>query len=202
MAKKTEKNPIKENKDLLFYNTTKLTEEEITAFQTFAMKKDNLWASIFISLLSVGLGVGLIFVNTYVGVAIIIAGLLGGLVLFPYITKEQLKRQNLEMFEDGKYINTFEFYEDYLKVTNIDGNKTEENSISQEFKYDELYKFTLFKQYLFIFENKFQGFILAQTCMTKGTIGDLVDFLKSKNIPFEDRTSLGDVKGVKAKKKK
>ena len=87
MAKKTEKNPIKENKDLLFYNTTKLTEEEITAFQTFAMKKDNLWASIFISLLSVGLGVGLIFVNTYVGVAIIIAGLLGGLVLFPYITK-------------------------------------------------------------------------------------------------------------------
>ena len=176
MAKKTEKNPIKENKDLLFYNTTKLTEEEITAFQTFAMKKDNLWASIFISLLSVGLGVGLIFVNTYVGVAIIIAGLLGGLVLFPYITKEQLKRQNLEMFEDGKYINTFEFYEDYLKVTNIDGNKTEENSISQEFKYDELYKFTLYKQYLFIFENKFQGFILAQTCMTIGIIGDLVDF--------------------------
>lgn len=202
MAKKTEKNPIKENKDLLFYNTTKLTEEEITAFQTFAMKKDNLWASIFISLLSVGVGVGLIFVNTYVGVAIIIAGLLGGLVLFPYITKEQLRRQNLEMFEDGKYINTFEFYEDYLKVTNIDGNKTEENSISQEFKYDELYKFTLYKQYLFIFENKFQGFILAQTSMTKGTIGDLVEFLKSKNIPFKDRTSLGDVKGVKAKKKK
>ena len=200
MAKKTEKNPIKENKDLLFYNTTKLTEEEITAFQTFAMKKDNLWASIFISLLSVGLGVGLIFVNTYVGVAIIIAGLLGGLVLFPYITKEQLKRQNLEMFKDGKYINTFEFYEDHLTVINTATNS--EEPISQEFKYDELYKFTLYKQYLFIFENKFQGFILAQTCMTKGTIGDLVDFLKSKNIPFEDRTSLGDVKGVKAKKKK
>lgn len=201
MAKKTEKNPIKENKDLLFYNTTKLTEEEITAFQTFALKKTNRLTSFAIALLSIGIGVGLIFVNTYVGVAIIIAGLLGGLVLFPYITKEQLKKQNLEMFEDEKYTNTFEFYEDYLKVTNIDGSRTEDNSISQEFNYDELYKFALYKQFVFIFVNKNQGFILNQTCMTKGTIGDLVEFLKSKSIPFEDRTSLGEVKGIKAKKK-
>ena len=201
MAKKTEKNPIKENKDLLFYNTTKLTEEEITAFQTFALKKTNRLTSFAIALLSIGIGVGLIFVNTYVGVAIIIAGLLGGLVLFPYITKEQLKKQNLEMFEDEKYTNTFEFYEDYLKVTNIDGSRTEDNSISQEFNYDELYKFALYKQFVFIFVNKNQGFILNQTCMTKGTIGDLVEFLKSKSIPFEDRTSLGEVKGIKTKKK-
>lgn len=190
--KKTQEKPqIDEN--ILFLNTTKLKEEDITAFQTFAMKKYSLFIAIAITVVFGGLGIGLCFVNTYVGVAILLAGIIGGLFFFPYLSKNQIKTQNTAIFDGKDYTNTFEFYEDHLKVTNIDGAEPEKE-ISQEFSYDELYKLVTFKNYVCLYINKNQSFLLSYTGMKKGTIAELIDFLKAKNIKFQDKTSLGEMK--------
>lgn len=190
--KKTKEKPLIDE-DILYMNTTKLKEEDITAFQTFAMKKYSLFIAIAITVVFGGLGIGLCFVNTYVGVAILLAGIIGGLFFFPYLSKNQIKTQNATIFDGKDYSNTFEFYSDHLKVTNIDGAQPEKK-ISQEFSYNELYKLVTFKNYVCLYINKNQSFLLSYTGMKKGTIAELIDFLKAKNIKSQDKTSLGEMK--------
>lgn len=188
------KNKENINKDILYINTSKLKEDEITAFQMFAMKKYTLFIAISIAVVFGGLGLGLCFVNTYIGVAILLAGIIGGLFFFPYLSKSQLQKQNREIFDGKDYMNTFEFYDDHMKVINIDNNKENSEEISQEFLYSELYKLVSYKEFVFIYINKNQSFILNKTGMKKGTIAELVDFLKNKKIKYQDKTALGEMK--------
>ena len=201
--KKTQEKPqIDEN--ILFLNKTKLKEEDITAFQTFAVKKHSLFIAIAITVVFGGLGIGLCFVNTYIGVAILLAGIIGGLFFFPYLSKNQIKTQNAAIFGGKDYANTFEFYSDHLKVINIDEAEPEKEinaddaqsrkEISQEFSYDELYKLVTFKNYVCLYINKNQSFLLSYIGMKKGTIAELIDFLKAKNLAFQDKTALGEMK--------
>lgn len=179
--------------DILFMNTSKLKEEDITAFQTFAMKKYSIFIAITIAVVFGGLGVGLCFVNTYIGIAILLAGIIGGLFFFPYLSRNQIKTQNSAIFDGKDYANSFEFYSDHFRVINID-NSASEKEISQEFLYSELYKLVDYKQYIFIYINKNQSFLLNKTGMKKGTVAELIDFLKEKNIKFQDKTNLGEMK--------
>ena len=194
MDKKIKKN---EDKDILFINTTKLTEEEVTNLQLFTLKKYNLLISIMIAVFFGGIGIGLCFVNTYVGVAILLAGIIGGLFLFPYVTKEQIKRQNNQIFANQDYINSFEFYNDYINIKNIDKNN--EKEISQNFNYSGLYKVVEFSQFVYIFINKNQSFMLDKKGMTKGTIGEVIELLKENGLKYQDKRYLGDYKDKKRK---
>lgn len=188
----------KEEKELLFKNTTTLNENDITNLQLFAIKKHTIIIATIITLLLCGLGIGLCFVNAYIGAAIIIAGIVGGVIFFPYISREQIKRQNAMIFTENKYVNVFDFYEDILKVTNID-DKSEEN-IFQTFEYGGIYKVIDYKEFVVLYVNKKQSFILLKTCMNKGTIDGLLNFLKNKKIKIIDKKSLGEVKKIKIKK--
>ena len=164
------KNELPDEKDLKFKNTTKLNEQAITAFQIFAMKKYTWTIASLISIVFGGLGLGLCFVNAYIGVAVLIAGILGGVIFFPYLSREQIKKQNALIFEGKKYVNVFEFFDEKLVVTNVDG----ENDIYQIYDYKGLVQVVLFAEYIAIYINKNQSYLLDKKGMNKGTIDEVL----------------------------
>ena len=183
---------MEEEKEIILKNTTTLNEKDISSFQLFAIKRHTIFVSILISVILVGIGIGLCFVNTYVGAAVIIAGIVGGVIFFPYLSKEQIKRQNAVLFSGDKYVNVFNFYDNLLKVTNIDEDRDED--LYQTFDYTSLYKVVDYQEFIFIYTSKNQSFLLLNIGMNKGTIADLIDFLKNKNIKYIYKKSLGEMK--------
>ena len=96
------------------------------------------------------------------------------------------------LFNGGKYVNVFEFYDDHLKVTNVDEDRDED--YFQTFEYSTLYQFVEYQEFLFIYTSKNQCFLVLKTGMNKGTIAELIEFLKNKNIKYVDKKSLGEMK--------
>ncbi len=179
-------------KELLYKNTTKLSEQAITSFQIFAMKKITWLIATLITVVFGGLGIGLCFVNTYIGVAVLIAGILGGVIFFPYLVRSQIKKQNELIFQGGINVNEFEFYENQLIVTNIDKNS--ESDIFQSYLYKDLNKIIEFADYVAIYINKNQSYLLDKRGMNKGTISEVLSLLKQNNIQYIDKQALGENK--------
>ena len=179
-------------KELLYKNTTKLSEQAITSFQIFAMKKITWLIATLITVVFGGIGIGLCFVNTYIGVAVLIAGILGGVIFFPYLVRSQLKKQNELIFQGGINVNEFEFYENQLIVTNIDKNS--ESDIFQSYLYKDLNKIIEFADYVAIYINKNQSYLLDKRGMNKGTISEVLSLLKQNNIQYIDKQALGENK--------
>ncbi len=178
---------------VLYRNTSRMNDEEISVFQNFALKKTTIVSSIVFSLIFVGLGVGLCFADLTIGITLIVCGILGGVVLLPYLMKESVKKQNKVILGDKKYLNTFEFYEDYIFVSSKATPNKESNDYediaSQKLYYHEIFKVVVYKTYLFIYINKRQSFILSFRGMTKGTIGEVIEYLKGKAIKTIDKSS-------------
>lgn len=120
-----------EKNELLFKNVSKMNEEEISAFQSFALKKTIILSSLALILFFSAIGAGLLFVDTFLGIAVIVCGVLGGGVLMPFLTKDSVKKQNRLVFGDKKYLNNFEFYSDYLFTTSNATASKESNDYEQ-----------------------------------------------------------------------
>lgn len=84
---------ISKEKQIKFKNTSKMNEDEIAVFQNYALKKTIILSSALLIGFCVLIGVGLCFIELYLGVAIIIAGVLGGGVLMPFLMKDSVKKQ-------------------------------------------------------------------------------------------------------------
>ena len=179
---------------VLFKNTSKMDDEEISLFQSYALKKTILITSILFSLIFAGGGIGLCFVDLTMGIVLIVCGLVGGLILIPYGLKESVKKQNKVTLGDRKYLNTFEFFEDHIFVRSQATKDKQSNDYqeiaSQKLFYQDLFKFVVYKQHLFIYINPRQSFILNFLGMTKGTIGEVIDLLKNKGVKFIDKSSV------------
>ncbi len=193
-----EKNEIKieekvKAKDVLFKNTSKMDDEEITVFQNYALKKTMLTTSILFALIFVAFGIGASFLDLTMGIVLIVCGLLGGFVLLPFLLKETVKKQNKVTLGDKKYLNTFEFCEEFLFVTSQATSSKETNDYqdvaSQKIFYKDMFKVVSYIEFLFIYLNSKQSLILNFKGMTGGTAGELIEFLKMKNIKFVDRSS-------------
>ena len=171
--------------ECLFKNTSKMGENEVYEFQSFILKKMVVACSVVIALVCVGAGVGLYFVASYLGIAIAVLGLLGAFVLFPYVMKESVKKNNQQLFNGKKYLNTFEFYDDRVVINceEAEENSTEYTKKREEtILYENLYKFEVHEPYIFIYVDKVQSLLLNEKGMTKGVIADLLEFLKSKGL--------------------
>ena len=183
-----------ETKEVLFKNTSKMDHEEISIFQNTVMKKTMFVTSIVFALIFAGIGVGLSFWNLTFGIIVIACGVLGGFVLVPYLLKENMKKANKETLGDKKYLNTFEFFADALSVTSqasrLDANEYEEVG-SQKIYYSDIYQVVVYKERLFIYINPRQSFIFNFKGMTQGTAGEVIDFLKTKNIKIKDKSFNG-----------
>lgn len=183
-----------ENKDIKFKNTSKMDEKEISIFQNYALKKRILICSIVFALAFVLLGVGLYFVDLTMSIILIVCGIVGGFVLLPYLMKETVKKQNNIILGDRKYLNTFEFFDEYVNITSEATSTKESNDYqfvaSQKLYYKDIFKFVTFQERLFIFINAQQSFILHYKGMTKSTAEELVEFLKGKGIKMIDKSKM------------
>lgn len=172
---------------LLFKNTSRMGKEEIDIFQNFAIKKTSMWTSIAILLICVGTGVGLFFVNMYLGIAMAVAGAIGAFIM-PYVISQSVKKQNQAIFQDKKYLNHFEFFEDKVVITSeaaeMDSNTYKEVA-KQDISYEQIDHVIVYGLYLFVFVNKYQSLILNQKGMTEGVVGELLDYFKSKGIKVQ-----------------
>ena len=169
----------------LFKNTSRMDEKEIQEFQSFALKKTMTLYSVIIALVCLGAGIGLYFVSSYLGIAVAVIGLLGAFVLFPYVIKESIKKQNSDVFANKKFLNTFEFFKNDMLVTSeqadVESSKFERNA-EEKVNYKDLYKVVVYFPYVFIYINESQSFILNQKGMTKGTVEELLKFLSQNGL--------------------
>ncbi len=183
-----------EEKNAIFKNTSKMDDEEISLFQNFVLKKTTFISSLVFSIIFIGGGVRMCFVDLTIGLALAICGVIGGIILLPYLMKESLKKQNKITLGDRKYLNTFEFWQDYIFITSQATSSPTANDYqeiaSQKVFYKDLFKFVAYKEHLFIFINQKQSFIFDYRGMTKGTAGEVVEFLKAKGVKFVDKSSV------------
>ena len=180
--------------EILFKNTSKMDENEITIFQNFALKKRVLITSILFATCFIAAGVGLCFVNLTMGIILIACGCVGGFVLLPYLMKESVKRQNNVILGEKKYLNTFEFYEDYVMISSEATSSKDSNDYhpvaTQKLMYQDVFKCVIYRQRLFIFINAQQSFIVNFQGMTLHTIDELIEFLRGKGIKMVDKTKV------------
>ena len=180
-----------ESPDTLYENSSSLDADEITAFQNYMLKKTSMAIAIAIAVFFAAVGIGLAFLNTYVGVSILIAGIIGGLIIFPYISKESMKKQNAELFGGKNYVVNFKFSSSGMEVVNID--QTDPMNVKeagQSFAFNEIFKAVVYKTHIFIFTNRHQSFILDQKGMTKGTAGEVLEVLKNNGVKVVDKSAL------------
>ncbi len=184
---------IMEENEVLFKNTSKMNDEEISVFQNYALKKTILITSILFTLVFCGVGAGFCFIDLTYGIIFLVCGILGGFVLIPFLMKDSVKKQNKLLLGDKKYLNTFEFCEDYIFVTSQATSSKESNDYqevaSQKIFYRDIFKFVTYKEFMFIYINARQSFILNFRGMTKGTIAEVIELLKGKGIKFVDKSS-------------
>lgn len=172
---------------LLFKNTSKMGKEEMEVFQNFAIKKTAILASLTILSLCLCAAVGFYFVSLYLSIAIAVAGIIGVFIM-PVVIKKTVNNQNAHILQNKKYLNSFEFFEDKIKITN---EVSDENSNVYQRKaqdtliYSDIHHVIVYGIYFYIFLNKYQSLILDQRGMTKGVFADLMEFFKSKNIKVE-----------------
>lgn len=178
--------------EIRFKNTSKLDVEEISIFQSVALKKSNLLMSIIFTLVFVGAGVGAAFWDLTMGIILIICGLAAGIFFLPYLLKENYKKANINMLGDKKYLSTFEFYNDHLfarsEVAESD-KKDYKEAGTQTIDYSSLHKVMVFKNKMYIFINQQQAFILDYKGMLLGTAGELVEFLKKCGVKIVDKSN-------------
>lgn len=171
-----------------------MDDEEITLFQSYALKKTTAISSIAFTLFFVILGIGLSFVILPMGIILIVCGCIGGLIFVPYLMKESIKKQNSQNLGDRKYLNTFEFYQDTIEVTTEATSSKQTNDYkpvaTQSVKYEELFQLVVYKGHLFLFISPGQSFILNFKGMTKGTYQDVIDLVKSKNVKIIDKSNV------------
>ncbi len=181
-----------ENTDVLFKNTSKMDAQEIAIFQSYAMKKVNLVSSLVFALIFAGIGAGACFWNLTCGIIVIVCGVLGGFVLLPYLMKESVKKQNAQNFGDKKYLNTFEFCDEYVQITSeasqLDKNEYQQIA-SQKLFYADVFQAVLYRDHLFLYISPRQSFIVDYKGMTKGTIGETIDLIKNKGVKIIDKST-------------
>ena len=179
-----------EKNEALYKNTSKLDLKEIEMFQKFAMKKNIILISLLFTLVFVGLGVGVSFFELTLGIVVIVCGVLGGFVLLPFLMKDNLKKQNAKNFGNQKYLNTFDFTEEYVLITSesaSEGSNDYKQLASQKLDYSNIYRGVLYREHLYLYISAQQCFIIDYRGMTKGTIAELIDFLKTKNVKIIDK---------------
>lgn len=167
-----------------FTNKTDINNEELYKFQLLELKKFIYLSSSLLGIVSIIVGLlFLFFVKLYLGVIVIILGMVCAVFLLPFIIKDGIKKQNERLFTQNKIINEYEFYEDFFsvkaKLQREDGIEEEK---TEKYEYKNLFKISDYSIFIFIYINSRQSFILDKRKMIKGTSGELIEFLQSKNI--------------------
>ena len=179
--------------EVKFKNTSKLNAQELSLFQTYAMKRTTMAMTLFFLIIFGGAGAGLLFVNVTIGIILIVCGVGGGAFFLPYLLKENQKRENIEKLGKNCYLNTFSFKESFIEIESqvaSEGSKDYKPAGEEILYYKDIFKMVTYKDRLFLFVDQRQSYILHFNGMIKGGKDELIMFLKEKINKISDKTNI------------
>lgn len=165
-----------------YTNVSGLGEKEIKALTKETLLQPILFGCLYVPLLMFALG-GCCF--TFDWEFAIIFFVFGGLmaIVYPIILMANLKKSHKKMLEAGKILNRFSFTEESLQVESQRKTPGSEEYLtigtSTHF-YSELYRVLVTQDYIYLFINKQQSYVLDRVGMIDGTSAELIEFLQAK----------------------
>ncbi len=172
--------------EVLFKNVSAMGEKETKALINITGKKAMIIFSLVFPLICIALGVAFIFLNDLEMAIFMFVCAVIFAALFPLLFLWSAKQANKQVINGKRLLNTFEFKEDILTITTenlTDGIVTGTSNLY----YKDLFKCLLTNDYIFLFINARQSFILDVNGMVQGDSESLIEFLKSKLTKFEDK---------------
>lgn len=173
---------------LLFKNVSAMGEKETKALIKTALVKPIILSSIVCPLCFVVLGVLWLLINQLSTAIWMFSFAAAFAVVFPVTIFVVTQRKNRKVIDGRRLLNTYEFYDGYMFImtqTLIEGESIT-NGTSNIF-YNKLNRVQVTDDYIFIFINSQQCFILDQKGMLEGELEKLITFLKGKVARFKDR---------------
>ena len=166
---------MEEEMELVASNVTSVDKKGLERLHKITFFKNGMM-SILISTLSIVL-IGAIYsimLDLYWGIGIMVFGILFG-VLYPVIYKILLdKNANNKLIREKRLVNRYDFYENHFEVQTKSLDDPSGQAIGfSRLEYREVTKVLIDDEYLFIFINKNQCFIVRVSGMLDGTIADV-----------------------------
>lgn len=169
---------------LLFSNTSKLDQSVVEKFNKTISKKIIGYAILLVTLFCGVVGGLLCLLNLFLGIAVIGVGVVVGIPLVTFLIKDAMKKDSQKLMNGKKYLVHFEFYENELILKAEEANENEKEytfSGEDRIDYTQILKIIVADTDVYI-QRAGQANVLDQRGMTKGTAGELIEFLKSKGI--------------------
>lgn len=175
--------------DVLFKNVSAMGEKESKALIKVSSKKSVITFGLFFPLLFVIFGVVFILLKDIdFAIIMFVAGAVFA-ILFPLLFLLSAKQANKQIIGGRRLLNTFEFKEDILVISTEDLGAGITSGTSN-LLYKDILKCVLTNEYIFLFINARQSFILDVNGMVQGDTEGLIEFLKTKLQKFEDKRKL------------
>lgn len=170
---------------LLFSNTSKLDQSVVEKFNKTISKKIIGYAILLVTLFCGVVGGLFCLLNLlFLGIAVIGTGVIVGIPLVAFLIKDAMKKASQKLMNGKKYLVHFEFYENELILKAEEANENEKEytfSGEDRINYAQILKIIVADTDVYI-QRAGQANVLDQRGMTKGTAGELIEFLKSKGI--------------------
>lgn len=159
----------------LFENKTKYSQKEYDIFIESYIKEyatsDNIYIFFYIAFFGFCMVYAFIEKEIILGIILLV-----GLIVylwFKIIRPNQLVEKTKKSRKvSGNFVNKYEFYKNYFKVENPDGNA--------QVLYLKLYRVVETKSYFYIYISREYAFIVSKLGFTKGKSEDFSKFLKKK----------------------
>lgn len=161
-------------------NVTSLDKRGLERLRKHTFVKINIISYLIIP--AVSIAVGAVYgwlVDLYWGIGIMCAGVLFG-VFYPLIVKLSLKKNaNNKLISERRLINRYDFYKDYFVVqTKSLDDSTDQPIGMSRVAYRDVTKVVIDPDFMFIFIDNVQCFIVSNSGMMDGNVTDVKDTLR------------------------
>ncbi len=177
--------------EVLFKNVSAMGEKEAKALIKVTGKRAMIIFSLVFPLIFIALGVTFILLDDLDFALWMFAFAIAFVIVFPLLFLFSAKQANKQVIGGKRLLNTFEFKEDILSIATE--NLQDGNSLvsgTSNLYYKDLFKCLVTNEYIFLFINQRQSFILDVNGMVQGEANDLIEFLKTKMVKFQDKRKL------------
>lgn len=159
----------------LFINKTKITEKEYDIFLKSYQEEYTSSETLYLLFNTIFFGICMILAfregETILGI-IILLGLLVYLWFKIIRPTQRVQKDKKSKKVSGKFINTYKFYKNFLRVENPDGNA--------QIYYIKLYRVVETETHFYIYLSREYAFIVSKEGFTKGNSEEFAKFLKKK----------------------
>lgn len=169
---------------ILFSNTSKLDQGVVEKFNKTISKKIIGYGILLVTLFCGVVGGLLCILNLFLGIAVIGAGVVVGIPLVTFLIKDSMKKNAQNLMNGKKYLVHFDFYENEILIKAEEAEEKDKHytfSGEDRIDYAQILKVIVSDTDVYI-QRAEQANVLDQRGMTKGTAGELIDFLKTKGI--------------------